>query len=161
MALAPETRPLVKTPRTDRVQEQTATGPEYPGVLHGERPGVRAPASRLARLLASVLLMAGLGLAAGAPALAADQQGDVRLVARDTNDGDNQGAWCRFSTTASGETSVTTFWGMRDAWVTALEGAVVRQPRGGQIRSDRLVECAAGDPPGSSARARPVTCTKS
>ena len=105
--------------------------------------------------------MVGLGLAAGAPALAADQEGDVRLVARDTNDGDNQGAWCRFSTTASGEASVTTFWDMRDAWVTALEGAVVRQPRGGQIRSDRLVECAAGDPPASSARARPVTHTKS
>ena len=90
MELAPETRPLVKTPWTDRVQVRTATGPEYPGSLHGKRPGGRAPVSRLGRLLASVLLMAGLGLAAGAPALAAGE-GDVRVFPRDTNDGDNQG----------------------------------------------------------------------
>ena len=85
-----ETRALAKALRADRGQERTATNLDKPDALHGERPAVRAPASWLGRLLASALLMAGLGLAAGAPALAAGE-GDVRVFPRDTNDGENQG----------------------------------------------------------------------
>ena len=77
--------PFVRIARSDReresdqVQEPTLTGPESRRPLHRDRLRVRGTAFRLFLRLAAVLLVAGLGFLAGAPAHA-QVEGDVRII---------------------------------------------------------------------------------
>ena len=89
MDLTAEKKPLVRTFRSHRVREHALTGPESPRALGRERPRVRGPASRLFLRLAAVLLVAGLGFLAAAPAHA-QQEGDVKIV-KDSDNMDRKG----------------------------------------------------------------------